>query len=195
MNFNIDLALASASPLGASGPIFLATRPESPVLHYFVVPSAYTTPRIAPTDILQFDASRNLKKAVVVQPCDIDVQGGSASFSRLQFRNATGNNGKPNQVQERFQLVVGIYAKLVDGEVLEVGRWTSENLIVRGRSPKNFTSSKKLGGVKRNRDESGEKEENDWETGTWQCEDGVRRSVRPRLNKSSYRVDSSSDEN
>lgn len=90
----------------------------------------------------------------------------STSFSRIQFRHATANNGKANQVQERFVLVVKVFA-LIDGsrvgggvggmggmggemgyEEIEVGEWKSGKLIVRGRSPKNFNSSSTSSRVK-----------------------------------------------
>ncbi|KAL8283910.1 hypothetical protein RQP46_005342 [Phenoliferia psychrophenolica] len=67
----------------------------------------------------------------------------SATFTRLQYRSATANNGKQSHTQERYIAIVRLDAVRADGTMEEVGRWTSKPFIVRGRSPKNFTAARR----------------------------------------------------
>lgn len=79
-----------------------------------------------------------------------------AVFERIQFGNATQNNGKRRQHQQFYYLVMGLYADIrspgsPEANWVKVAHTLSDRLIVRGRSPGHYngtsaSSSKKQGG-------------------------------------------------
>ncbi|KAI5475457.1 p53-like transcription factor [Pseudohyphozyma bogoriensis] len=164
MNFSVSLTLPATSTVYAASST--PTSRPTPLASLSLTLSAHTSPKPGETELLQFDASRNLKKAHPVEPILVDLPFASSSveaevggeeevtetfaFTRLQFRHATGNNGKASQVQERYYLVLKVNGVVEGegGEELELGRWTTGDIVVRGRSPKNFV--KKSGGMARN---------------------------------------------
>lgn len=60
------------------------------------------------------------------------------SFDRVQFRQATSNNGKRKTIQEYFRLQVDLYAVLEDGNEVKIADTLSEEIVVRGRSPGHY---------------------------------------------------------
>ena len=67
-------------------------------------------------------------------------------FERIQFKNATGNNGKRRAMQQFFHLIVELHVDIRQPGDL-VPRWhmiakkTSEKVVVRGRSPSHYKDS------------------------------------------------------
>lgn len=64
------------------------------------------------------------------------------SWRRLQFRNATANNGRRKELQQHYTLKLTIYATLSTGHKIALCDAVSGPIIVRGRSPRNFQSRK-----------------------------------------------------
>ncbi|SCZ97187.1 BZ3500_MvSof-1268-A1-R1_Chr4-2g07047 [Microbotryum saponariae] len=102
--------------------------------------------------ILQFDGTRNLAQATEVEPHGFlpssnDPHGRElvSPYTRVQFRNATANHitgsVNANGVGKAVRLMVLLLAELEDGRHVEVGRWESDEIVVRGRCPKNFVTS------------------------------------------------------
>ena len=65
------------------------------------------------------------------------------AWRRLQFKYATANNGRRKGLQQHYQIQISLMAK-VEGEnqPVKIAEIHSNNIVVRGRSPKNFDSSK-----------------------------------------------------
>ena len=65
------------------------------------------------------------------------------AWRRLQFKYATANNGRRKGLQQHYQIQIALMAK-VEGEdqPVKIAEIHSNNIVVRGRSPKNFDSSK-----------------------------------------------------
>ena len=65
------------------------------------------------------------------------------TFERIQFKQATANNGKRRASQQYFHLIVELFAD-TRKDVSEENHWvkvahrTSENIVVRGRSPSHY---------------------------------------------------------
>lgn len=79
----------------------------------------------------------------------------SASFDRIQFKNATANNGKRRAAQQYFHIVVELFAEAsgghaADSQWTKVASRTSAPMVVRGRSPGHYQddrrSSANMGG-------------------------------------------------
>ncbi|KAI5291337.1 hypothetical protein KEM54_005329 [Ascosphaera aggregata] len=64
------------------------------------------------------------------------------SWRRLQFRNATANNGRRKELQQHYTLKLTIYATSSTGHKIALCDAVSGPIIVRGRSPRNFQSRK-----------------------------------------------------
>lgn len=64
------------------------------------------------------------------------------SWGRLQFKVATANNGRRKGLQQHYRIHIGLEAKIEDGQVVRIAEMQSNPIVVRGRSPKNFDSSK-----------------------------------------------------
>ncbi|KAL3428459.1 ndt80 like dna-binding family protein [Phlyctema vagabunda] len=70
-----------------------------------------------------------------------------ATFERIQFKNATANNGKRRAAQQYYHLVVELYADL--GAQRNENRWVkvatriSAPMVVRGRSPGHYQSERR----------------------------------------------------
>lgn len=62
------------------------------------------------------------------------------TYRRLQFRAATGNNGRRRELQQHFLLHLTLVATLEDGEKIEIHEVTTNPMVVRGRSPRNFAN-------------------------------------------------------
>ena len=67
---------------------------------------------------------------------DVDA-GKVVTFDRIQFRNATGNNGKRRKGQQFYNLIIEIHA-ICGNKSYIVGEMTSDQLIIRGRSPSHY---------------------------------------------------------
>lgn len=72
----------------------------------------------------------------------------TANFDRIQFKNATANNGKRRAAQQYFNIVVELFAELSGGAASE-GQWvkvasrTSARMVVRGRSPGHYSDDRR----------------------------------------------------
>lgn len=65
------------------------------------------------------------------------------AWGRLQFKYATANNGKRKGLQQHYRIQISLMAKLEgDGRPVKLAEIQSNPIVVRGRSPKNFDSSK-----------------------------------------------------
>lgn len=71
-----------------------------------------------------------------------------ASFDRIQFKNATANNGKRRAAQQYFHIVVELFAEVSGGQSSET-QWTkiasrtSAPMVVRGRSPGHYQDDRR----------------------------------------------------
>lgn len=71
-----------------------------------------------------------------------------ASFDRIQFKNATANNGKRRAAQQYFHIVVELFAEVSSNQASEVS-WTkvasriSAPMVVRGRSPGHYSDDRR----------------------------------------------------
>ena len=71
-----------------------------------------------------------------------------ATFDRIQFKNATANNGKRRAAQQYFHLVVELFAEVQSGQSSE-GQWIkvatriSAPMVVRGRSPGHYSDDRR----------------------------------------------------
>ena len=71
-----------------------------------------------------------------------------ATFERIQFKNATANNGKRRAAQQYFHIVVELYAETPGNQSTE-GQWTkvasriSAPMVVRGRSPGHYADDRR----------------------------------------------------
>lgn len=133
-------------------------------------------------ELVQLTTSRSLKSGTTVKDLRIDLPRPSpststsrstsdpidlyAEFARIQFRQSTLGNGRPDARRQLYVLRVVLEAVREDGEGVEVGRWESEGTVVRGRSPGNFVK-----GVKRKK---GREVDGEW---------GVRRGKRKRMKR------------
>ena len=89
----------------------------------------------APTDI-QIDLTSNQETDPVLVSIPI-------AWGRLQFKYATANNGRRKGLQQHYRIQITLMAKLEgDGQPVKVAEIQSNPIVVRGRSPKNFDSSK-----------------------------------------------------
>lgn len=102
--------------------------------------------------LIQLDVSRKLKLAKEIEPADFEATESGrveASYARVQYRVSTTKSNHAHASEEdkleKYQLVLAIVAVKGDGKKVEVGRWVSEGLTVRGRSPKNFTVPAAIG--------------------------------------------------
>ncbi|KAL8830615.1 MAG: hypothetical protein Q9170_005656 [Blastenia crenularia] len=71
-----------------------------------------------------------------------------ATFDRIQFKNATANNGKRRAAQQYFHIVVELFADISNGQSTE-GTWVkvasriSAPMVVRGRSPGHYSDDRR----------------------------------------------------
>lgn len=65
-------------------------------------------------------------------------------WKRLQFRIATANNGRRKELQQHFVIKLRVTASLSTGQRVSLAEITSNHIIVRGRSPRNFQSKKEV---------------------------------------------------
>ena len=66
------------------------------------------------------------------------------AFERVQFKNATANNGKRRAAQQHYVIDVILYAEVMKPhghELIPVGKISSSPLIVRGRSPGHYSGN------------------------------------------------------
>lgn len=71
-----------------------------------------------------------------------------ANFDRIQFKNATANNGKRRAAQQYFHLVVELYAQLPtsqpsEGQWIKIATRMSAPMVVRGRSPGHYSDDRR----------------------------------------------------
>ncbi|KAI4245962.1 MAG: hypothetical protein L6R40_002178 [Gallowayella cf. fulva] len=71
-----------------------------------------------------------------------------ATFDRIQFKNATANNGKRRAAQQYFHIVVELFAETANSQSAE-GQWIkvasriSAPMVVRGRSPGHYADDRR----------------------------------------------------
>jgi hypothetical protein len=65
-------------------------------------------------------------------------------WRRLQFRIATANNGRRKELQQHFVLHLKVYGTLANGTKVVVTESTTAPIVVRGRSPRNFSTRKEI---------------------------------------------------
>jgi acid phosphatase len=75
---------------------------------------------------------------------DTDLATFPIAWKRLQFRVATGNNGRRKELQQHFVVRLKVVATLLNGARVSICEAQSAPIIVRGRSPRNFQSRKDL---------------------------------------------------
>lgn len=71
-----------------------------------------------------------------------------ANFDRIQFKNATANNGKRRAAQQYFHIVVELFAEIPssqssEGQWVKVAAKTSARMVVRGRSPGHYSDDRR----------------------------------------------------
>ncbi|GAA5993099.1 hypothetical protein JCM11641_003026 [Rhodosporidiobolus odoratus] len=158
--------------------------------------SAASLPKGANVELLQFDASRSLRQAKSLQRQRLEALSTAATgsvdtttntlysttFSRIQYRHSTSNHPSSSASAEdaRFVMKCELVAVHEDGSESTLGGWKSAKLVVRGRSPGNFSKVGKGGkkvtaGKKRKAppQEEDEDEKGDASSG----EEGSRRGV------------------
>ncbi|RKU48728.1 hypothetical protein DL546_009727 [Coniochaeta pulveracea] len=65
------------------------------------------------------------------------------SWKRLQFKHATANNGRRKGLQQHYVVQINLLGKTEAGGYIKISEIQSGPVIVRGRSPRNFDSSKR----------------------------------------------------
>jgi len=111
-----------------------------------------SVPWKTPTASSQANAEDKAEKEPLTVSLDFmtaqNVDGDYASFpfqwKRLQFRIATANNGRRKELQQHFVLHIKIMATLATGQKVQLCETHSGAIIVRGRSPRNFSSRKDM---------------------------------------------------
>ncbi|MCJ1225499.1 hypothetical protein MMC12_002148 [Toensbergia leucococca] len=71
-----------------------------------------------------------------------------ANFDRIQFKNATANNGKRRAAQQYFHIVVELFveissSKSSEGQWIKVASRLSAPMVVRGRSPGHYSDERR----------------------------------------------------
>ncbi|KAL8949061.1 MAG: hypothetical protein Q9222_004802 [Ikaeria aurantiellina] len=71
-----------------------------------------------------------------------------ATFDRIQFKNATANNGKRRAAQQYFHIVVELFAEVpsnqsAEGQWVKVASRISAPMVVRGRSPGHYADDRR----------------------------------------------------
>ncbi|BGP27013.1 hypothetical protein JCM10295v2_005975 [Rhodotorula toruloides] len=134
----------------------------SPIKHIEVGLTSATFPKGANAELLQLDVNRKLRDAVtlgrqVLEPTNVSTKMAedrqqtdtspstaphryTTTFRRVQFRHSTANQPSiaVNATDKHFLVRCTLYAVHEDGSIVELGKWNSAMLIVRGRSPGNF---------------------------------------------------------
>ncbi|KZF25442.1 p53-like transcription factor [Xylona heveae TC161] len=72
----------------------------------------------------------------------------SVNFERIQFKNATANNGKRRAAQQYYHLIVELYAEVrgslsSDAQFVKIATRISERMVVRGRSPGHYSEDRR----------------------------------------------------
>jgi hypothetical protein len=89
----------------------------------------------APADI-QIDLTSNQE----TDPMFVSIP---IAWGRLQFKYATANNGRRKGLQQHYRIQITLMAKVEgDDQPIKLAEIQSNPIVVRGRSPKNFDSSK-----------------------------------------------------
>ncbi|TPX36514.1 UDP-glucose 4-epimerase [Synchytrium microbalum] len=94
-------------------------------------------------ELVQHTAKRDKGPQTIPLPrqCNPTKPGASAivqAFERLQFKQATANNGRRRATQQYHVLVVQLHGRTADGMDLIVAESESANLVVRGRAPGHY---------------------------------------------------------
>ncbi|KAI0176065.1 p53-like transcription factor [Hypoxylon sp. FL1284] len=72
--------------------------------------------------------------------------GSEHTFERIQFKQATANNGKRRAAQQYYHLVVELYADLgnqTQDQFMKIAQRKSAKMIVRGRSPGHYQTERR----------------------------------------------------
>lgn len=88
---------------------------------------------------------------IPLQPFDESGPDANSDFSvypiayrRLQFRIATANNGRRRELQQHFTLHLNVVATLASGVRINICETSTAQIVVRGRSPRNFQARKEI---------------------------------------------------
>lgn len=119
--------------------------PIDPPKYVYLDPETQTSSRT-----LFSAGSVDRKKGLYTQPFQFSSPQSPSTehrFERIQFKQATANNGKRRAAQQYYRLVFELCAE-VDAEggkaqFIPVARATSVGLVVRGRSPGHYESERK----------------------------------------------------
>lgn len=123
----------SATESVEGGPVKLISVPwKTPINSPPIPPEDKTEkePAVIPLDLISYH--------------DPDVELATIPFSwkRLQFRIATANNGRRKELQQHFVARLKVMAILSSGDRVSVAEARSAAIVVRGRSPRNFSARK-----------------------------------------------------
>ncbi|KAG9231886.1 hypothetical protein BJ875DRAFT_381924 [Amylocarpus encephaloides] len=90
-----------------------------------------------PIPLEPFDDGRDASSDYTVYPM---------AYRRLQFRIATANNGRRRELQQHFTLHLNVVATLADSDRTKVNVCENSTapIVVRGRSPRNFSARKEI---------------------------------------------------
>lgn len=121
----------SATESVEGGPVKLISVPwKTPVNSPPIPPEdkAEKEPAVIPLDLMSY------------QDPDVEFVTFPYAWKRLQFRIATANNGRRKELQQHFVAHLKVMAILSSGERVSVAEARSAAIVVRGRSPRNFSS-------------------------------------------------------
>ena len=108
-----------------------------------IISVPWKTPANGQTSVPEEKTEKEPTSIVLQRPADQysedDYVKIPIEWKRLQFRVATANNGRRKELQQHFIIKLAVVVTLATGEKLTVCDTLSGPIIVRGRSPRNFS--------------------------------------------------------
>ena len=108
-----------------------------------IISVPWKTPANGQTSVPEEKTEKEPTSIPLQRPADQYAEDDYVKFpiewKRLQFRVATANNGRRKELQQHFIIKLAVVATLATGEKLTVCDALSGPIIVRGRSPRNFS--------------------------------------------------------
>ena len=98
----------------------------------------------APEDKTEQEPSTIPLDTMSNQDMDADHATFPIAWKRLQFRIATANNGRRKELQQHFVARLKLMATLATGVKVSIAEVKSAAIVVRGRSPRNFSQRRDL---------------------------------------------------
>jgi hypothetical protein len=103
-------------------------------------------PQLRPQKIKMLPIETDIRNQISIQSKSDDERSQARTyhtFERIQFQNATANNGKRRTQQQYFRLAVELWAETcqegsLDTECVKVVHQYSARLVIRGRSPGHY---------------------------------------------------------